>query len=353
MANPFYVQPAIATNQALQGLGGLAQAGGQAIVNNRMQDQNIQNTQQFMTLVGQANAAQNPEQKKQLMIQAFTQFPEQAKQLRQQSAYAKEQQELANMEEGKAERIGAQEILEDGTVIQSAQSGVKVYAPTGELLKGQAAADAIKAARAEKVSNLRRAAGEKKTATLEAEKELKGEVEAGIISQKEAAKASIAAFDRLEKVNDTIGIYNEAIALIDEGAGTGAVESMFPSMKAASIKLDNIQNRLGLDVISNTTFGALSEGEMALAMSTAMPKRLDGPALKEWLTEKRDAQEKLADYLESAAIYLGVSGNTRASWFKKKKMERAQALKGDQRPQTNKQDAPALSKSAMKYLGGQ
>lgn len=101
MANPFYVQPAIATNQALQGLGGLAQAGGQYLANDRAQDQNIQSTQQFMTLVGQANTTQDPEQKKQLMIQAFTQFPEQAKQLRQQSAYAKEQQDLANAEKEK------------------------------------------------------------------------------------------------------------------------------------------------------------------------------------------------------------------------------------------------------------
>jgi len=103
MANPFYVQPALATQSAMQGIGQLAQAGGQYFANSRSQDQNIQNTQQFMTLVGQAEASQNPEERKSLMIQAFTQFPEQAKQLRQQSAYAMEQQQLEQA--GKPEAI--------------------------------------------------------------------------------------------------------------------------------------------------------------------------------------------------------------------------------------------------------
>lgn len=103
MANPFYIQPALATQGAMQGLGSLAQAGGQYFANERAQDQNTQNVQQFMTLVGQAEASQNPEEKKRLMIQAFTQFPEQAKQLRQQSAYAMEQQQLEQI--GKPEAI--------------------------------------------------------------------------------------------------------------------------------------------------------------------------------------------------------------------------------------------------------
>jgi len=225
----------------------------------------------------------------------------------------------------KETKVGAQEILEDGTVIQSTGKGVKVFSPTGELVTGQAAADTIRTARAEKVSNLRKAAGEKKLATLEAQNELEGEVQAGIISQKEAANASIAAFDKIEAINEKIGLYDEGIRLIDEGAGTGRIEKMFPSFKTASIKLDNLANRLGLDVVSNTTFGALSAGELAMAMSTALPTSLDGPELKEWMIEKRDVQQKLADYLESAAIYLGTPGNTKVGWLKKKKIDRRQA----------------------------
>ncbi len=231
---------------------------------------------------------------------------------------------------GSGAKVGAQEILEDGTVIQSTGSGIKVFNPQGELVKGQDAADAIRVGRAEKVSNLRKGAGGKRTAALEAENELKGEVEAGIISQKEAAKASIKAFDKIEAINEKIGLYDEGIALIDAGAGSGQIEKMFPSFKAASIKLDNLANRLGLDVVSNTTFGALSAGELAMAMSTAMPVGLDDDDLRDWMVEKKEAQEKLADYLESAAIYLGTPGNTKVGWLKKKKLEKKQRAQTQQ-----------------------
>lgn len=240
---------------------------------------------------------------------------------------------------GSPTKVGAQEILEDGTTIQSTPEGMVVYNPQGKLVKGQAAADAIKIGRAEKVSNLRKAAGEKKLATLEAQNELEGEVAAGVISQKEAANASVKAFDKIEGINEKIALYDEGIALIDAGAGSGRIEKMFPSFKTASIKLDNLANRLGLDVVGNTTFGALSAGELAMAMSTALPTGLDGPELREWMVEKKEVQEKLADYLESSAIYLGTPGNTKVGWLKKKKLERSQ---GRQDVQTEQAPQPAI-----------
>jgi len=216
-------------------------------------------------------------------------------------------------------KVGAQEILEDGTIIQSTSKGPVVYGPTGEKLTGQDASDAIAAGRAAKVSNLRLAAGEKKRASLEAEDDLKGKVEAGIITQKEAAKASVTAYKKLEGVNKNIANIDEAIRLLDEGASTGAVQSMMPSVRTASVKLDNLQKRLGIDIIGSVTFGALSQGELDLALSTALPTRLKPAELKEWLQGKRNAQEKLADYLESAVIHLGTPGNTHSTWLQYQK----------------------------------
>ena len=218
-----------------------------------------------------------------------------------------------------AKQIGAQKILEDGTVIQSTASGPVVYNPNGEIVKGEAAARAIANARTQEVENARRKSGAKKTATLEAEEKLKGKVEAGVVSAVDAAKASNKAFERLEGINSNISAYQEAIELINEGAGTGAVESKFPSFRAASRKLDNVQKRLGLNVISNTTFGALSEGELRLALDTAMPIGLDENELKDWLIEKKQSQEKLSDYLEAAAIFLGTPGNTIPDWIKEQR----------------------------------
>ena len=222
-------------------------------------------------------------------------------------------------------KVGAQEILEDGTIIQSTAKGPVVYDPTGTKVTGQAAADAIKKARAEKVSNIRAAAGEKKRATLEAEEELKAKVEAGVVSAKEGAKASVNAYNRLEKINQNISNIDEAIRLIDAGAETGAITSLFPSIRAASVKLDNLQKRLGLDVVGSTTFGALSESELKFALDTALPLKLKGEELKSWLREKKTSQEKLADYVEAAAIFLGTPGNTPKDWIEKQREQRKEA----------------------------
>lgn len=219
--------------------------------------------------------------------------------------------------------VGSQEILEDGTIIQSTPKGPVVYNPQGEKVTGEAAAEAIATARAEKVSNLRKAAGEKKAATLKAEQELKGTVEAGVISQKEAAKISAKAFDRLENINTNLSNLEEGIGLLrEEGANTGVIDKFLPSLKTATIKMDNLQGRLGLDVLNTTTFGALSAGELKFALDTAVPKGLQPKELADWMEEKKKTQEKLADYIESAAIYLGTPGNTVAGWIEKKRDER-------------------------------
>jgi hypothetical protein len=223
------------------------------------------------------------------------------------------------------EKVGAQEILEDGTIIQSTSKGPVVYDPLGNKVTGQAAADAVKMARAEKVSNLRKAAGEKKAATLEEELRLKALIEAGIIAAKDAADISTKAFNRLENINTNIRNLDEGIQLLEDGAETGVVEKMLPSVRRNSIKLDNLQGRLGLDVLHSTTFGALSAAELKFALSTALPTGLQPEDLKDWMIQKRDAQEKLADYIEASAIFLGTPGNTVKDWMvlqREKRLER-------------------------------
>ena len=136
---------------------------------------------------------------------------------------------------------------------------------------------------------------------------------------KNASKQSISSFKELTKVNKNISNLREGIKLLNEGAGTGVIEKRFPSFKAAAIKLDNLQGRLGLDVIGNTTFGALSESELAFALETAIPLGLEKEDLKQWLTNRMSAQEKLSNYLNEAAIFLGTPGNTIADFMQQKK----------------------------------
>lgn len=140
-------------------------------------------------------------------------------------------------------------------------------------------------------------------------------------SGKQAVEASGKAFDGLAKVGTSLANIDEAIAAIDAGAETGPVYKMLPSVTAASVELDNIRNRMGLDVISAVTFGALSKGEQDLALDTALPTGLEPPQLREWLVRKKTAQQKLSKYLSEAAVYLGKPGNTVASWTEMQAME--------------------------------
>ena len=152
----------------------------------------------------------------------------------------------------------------------------------------------------------------------------------GAAQGKQAVEASGKAFETLAKVGQSIANIDDAILQIDNGANTGPIISMLPSFTAASVNLDNVQRRMGLDVIGNVTFGALSKGELDLALATALPTKLDPVSLKNWLTTKKLAQQKLARYVSKAAIYLGTPGNTVASWAKLQKGNVAQGSSSNQ-----------------------
>lgn len=136
---------------------------------------------------------------------------------------------------------------------------------------------------------------------------------------KSSMKLGVDSFKKLEPISKNIRNMEEAIRLIDAGAETGPIAKRFPSIRAASVELQNVQDKLGLDVIANTTFGALSESELAFALDSALPIGLNAPELKDWLTRKRDTQVKLADYLRESAIFLTTPGNTIAKFMDEKR----------------------------------
>lgn len=117
------------------------------------------------------------------------------------------------------------------------------------------------------------------------------------------ARADKALTEMENIYQNTIPLYDEALKYLDEGAETGRLESFFPSFKAATRNLERVQNQLGLDVISSVTFGALSEGELRLALSTGLDLSLQEDALRADIIRRRDAKLKLANYLEDAATY--------------------------------------------------
>ena len=125
---------------------------------------------------------------------------------------------------------------------------------------------------------------------------------------KTSIKLGEKAFSKIDGVLKNINNLDKVVSAIDRGAGTGAIERFLPSIKASSIELDNLRNRLGLDVIGDVTFGALSTGELKLALDTALPP-LDSPDLRKWALDKKAAQQVYAKELEKAAGFFSRGGN--------------------------------------------
>ena len=203
-----------------------------------------------------------------------------------------------------ASNVQSSVILESGTVVSVLKNNDRIVRNAlGDIVTGQKAADAIKEA-------------QEYGAELQG---IRAGNRAGAAFSQERANA---AFTQLEKIRGNISNLQEVNRLIDEGADTGVIDSQLPSWRASSIALNAARNRLGLDVVGSTTFGALSEAELELALQTALPTNLEQADLKDWVNRKIAAQEKLADYLEQQVAFLSEPGNSQADWLKFIKKEK-------------------------------
>jgi hypothetical protein len=220
----------------------------------------------------------------------------------------------------KAIQLGGKEvksskILDDGTTVQSMKDGTtQVISPEGASLEGSERATAIKTAQKFGV-------------------ELQGQRAQQREGGKGAAKIALNAFDRVSKIRSNIDDLREGIRLVnEEGAETGPIAAKLPSFRAGTKRLENLRARLGLNVIGSVTFGALSEGELNLALDTALPQGLNEDEIVKWMEERVAAQQKLSDNLEEAALFLSEPGNTVADFirFTKQRDKQRKAPAGTQ-----------------------
>lgn len=215
-------------------------------------------------------------------------------------------------EEG--DTVRSSDILDDGTVIQSTDGGVKVYAPNGELLSGQQAAEAVSKAREFTVENQRSIFQGRREGTNIADAETGGAAAAAASIGGKQGDFVKSAFEGADAVAGSIGNINTAISALDAGARSGAIDRYIPNITEASATLQNSMDRMGLDVIGSVTFGALSEAELRLAMETAVPRNLNEEELKSWLTKKRDSQQKVRVALIEQARFLSDPNNSLKDW---------------------------------------
>ncbi len=132
------------------------------------------------------------------------------------------------------------------------------------------------------------------------------------------------AYTTIQAINANVLNLDKAYDQLAGGASTGFIMDMLPSLRASSIKLDQIQKELGLDIIGATTFGALSKGELELALATGIPTTLEPEELMQWLKDKKDAQLKLRDYYIAQIDHLDTGGSI-ASWIRKMERQGAPA----------------------------
>ena len=115
-------------------------------------------------------------------------------------------------------------------------------------------------------------------------------------------------FETIQAIDGNVRNMNRAIVELQNGASTGVIENRFPSFKAATLRLEQIQKELGLDVVGGVTFGALSKGELDLALDVALPRGLQPQELIADLEKRKAAQEKLRAYFSSQIDFLDQGG---------------------------------------------
>jgi hypothetical protein len=173
---------------------------------------------------------------------------------------------------------------------------------------------------------------------------------AGTVEQaKFQQKYADELFGKAAQITENIGTIDEAIKQIDAGARRGPVLDLLPNITPASSALESALTRMGLDVISTVTFGALSEGEMRAAMATAYPQNLNEQDLRKWLVDRKNGLIKLRKYSEEAATFLSNPMNTRADWVKRMQARRDQEVAGSRENPYMGMSLAELNEAYAKY----
>ena len=115
----------------------------------------------------------------------------------------------------------------------------------------------------------------------------------------------------------TIRGYEAALQALDNKAESGRVAKLIPTTTAQTQLLESARQQLGLAVIGSVTFGALSEGELQLALDTALPSdKLNPEQLRAWINERLEPAKKLEVALLQTADYLAGDGASIQGYYR-------------------------------------
>jgi hypothetical protein len=179
----------------------------------------------------------------------------------------------------------------NGLSISLFQDGTKqVRDGQGNLLTGPAATEAIKAAQADEIEQARLNEFQVKSASAKA----------GMVQ---------STVESILNVDSSLRNYAKAKRSIRDAIQngqniSGLITQFFPDVSVEAAELRNARNALGLDVVGSVTFGALSKGELDLALAQGLPMGLNEPQLLEYIERRELALKKYRQSLmEAARIY--------------------------------------------------
>ena len=125
----------------------------------------------------------------------------------------------------------------------------------------------------------------------------------GAEAREDAEKELYTSFSN---VSEFVGNFEEllvyATKAVNEGktTGTGIFGKYLPALNEYSSQIRSIRGRLGLGVVGSVTFGALSKGELDLAMSINFNPSLKGDELINDITNRLNAKKKIQQNMQEA-----------------------------------------------------
>ena len=127
-----------------------------------------------------------------------------------------------------------------------------------------------------------------------------------------AMDAGQEAFVAAERSTGTIDTLRRALLALEDGGESGFVRQYLPTFNAATAALRQSATEMGIDLIQSATFGALSESELALALSSTIDLSLPPAELRKLLEQKIELQQLLRNELMKKARQLS-GGNVKYS----------------------------------------
>lgn len=192
------------------------------------------------------------------------------------------------------------ESFPNGFKMQQFQDGRTVYMVPGEDEAGNLTVERIEITPTSSPEDLAKVAQARRVAEEDQTRRTVQETRR-VDSAEFIAKKFESAVADLESLGSQLLNLKTAKAALDAGADSGVLRQYMPSFEAATSQLRTAANKLGLDIVGSVTFGALSAGELSLALTTALDLSLPPPQLREVVDAKVAAIEKAQDELYKAA----------------------------------------------------